>query len=258
MEKISTRRLDLLPDIDKLKRVCQSILISYYIFTSSSREFDIEKHDETIIYSYDNGSSDFYKIFFDSNGSIIIGYTAGSLMNPLGGAMDVLGYDQVKETWPGLLDNLPQEFNKYRDMFIADNYDENGKDIPRDNKDFVLKYTITYCIWRRYNDSKWNIGNIDFTKAINYPPEPDLDPDSSEEQLYIFSENYHNFVEWINNFYENVINKDNIKWIKYIFDHKPLKDELIIEINQHFSEINELNFLKRENEKIGYPIIEKI
>jgi hypothetical protein len=216
MEKVSTRRLDLIPDIDKLKRICQSILISYYIFT---------------MYSYDNGCGDFFKILFNKYGVIIQGFDHECEMTPF--------RKNPPEYFSGLIDNVPEE--------LLNSLFNNILDLEKDilyTKNFRC---ITYCIWRKYSDSKWNIGNIDFSQMDN------LDPDGSKEQLYIFSENYHNFVDWINIFYENVI-----KWIKYIFDHKPLSDELIIEINPKFSEINKLDFLKRENEKIGYPIIEKI
>src|SRR5919198_763652 len=144
------KRLASLPDIEPLKRLTQSLAMldaimspeweyRYYSFNS--------KWDEgEMMASMRDGVGDDYFILFGHRGAIIKGFEHESPMSPY--------LRESGEPWPGVLDDVPSEFQD----FLTE---------PA----FSIRDT-TFCIWRRHTDPSWQVGEIDY-------PEED-DPDGSE------------------------------------------------------------------------------
>ena len=149
---------------------------------------------------------------FNSHGAIIKGFVHESLMSPF--------VDDPPKVWRGVLESVPSEF-----------------------RDFLSEPAIeieatTFCIWRRYSDSFWQVGDIDY-------PEGD-DPDGSEDLLSILDgkpETYQNFAA---EYFEEDI---PLVAVKHIYAHKPLSDDIISELNAEVSK----GELQDDIEEIGYP-----
>jgi hypothetical protein len=159
-----------------------------------------------------NGSGDEYFILFNSIGAIIKGFDHESPMSPYA--------DESQATWPGVLDDVPAEFQG----FLSE---------PA----FSIQDT-TFCIWRKHSDSTWQTGKI------TYPNAPD--PDGSEGLLFILDSDpktYHTFAEA---YYEQEV---ELAAVEHIYEHKALTPEIITRLNADVT----LEELKEEIEEIGYP-----
>ena len=86
-----------------------------------------------------NGSGDEFIALFNSAGCFIKGFAHESRMTPY----------RVKppEVWSGLFDAIPDEFTA-------------GKNEPA----FSME-NVTFCIRRRYSDSSWSHGPIEFPEG---------------------------------------------------------------------------------------------
>lgn len=152
---ISTRNLKELPDIDKLQKLYQSMAAIDMIFRRTNKYSEGEIHFDSLwdidekIAIRDNNQGAQLNIFFYKIGAIIIGFQAGCTMSP---------YNNDDKIWKGLIENVPDEFLSA----------VNSAHLEFDG----IKH-ITYCIWKKYSDESWNIGEIDF-------PDDETDPDGSE------------------------------------------------------------------------------
>jgi hypothetical protein len=168
---VSKAILRSLPDIEGLRKLTQSLAMldailspewdnRYYSFNS--------KWDEgEMMASMRNGSGDEYFILFDSHGAIMKGFDHESAMSPWSA--------EEEKLWPGIFDDVPDEFQS----FLSE---------PA----FSIQET-TFCIWRRYIDSSWRVG------TINYPDEDD--PDGSEYMLSILDGRPSTYKEFAESYY---------------------------------------------------------
>lgn len=205
-----------LPDVDGLRKLSQSLAMldaimcpewenRYYSFNSKWNEGEM-------MASMRNGSGDEYFILFNSHGAIMKGFDHESAMSPWSA--------EEEKLWPGILDEVPDEFPS----FLSE---------PA----FSIQET-TFCIWRRYVDSSWQVGRID------YPDE--TDPDGSENMLSILdgqASTYQEFAEW---YYEESLNPDAIE---RIYRHEPLTSEIVAQLNDEIT----LESLTADIEQIAYP-----
>jgi hypothetical protein len=232
MNKVSTRRLDLIPDIDDLEKICKSLFTLEKILGTEYNLFKFNQiDDKTMLYSFQFNEKEFlydgenfFCIFFSEHGVIIIGYSIDSEMD-----------DYTRSYFLGVLDNIPLEFSKFIDIF----YNENS---------YVKKYHISYCIWRKFSDSKWNIGNIDFQTLIY---EGYTIFDCSQDYLFVFDGKPESYIELANEYYGfKYIKKVNLSDVEYIYSHKPINEEIAKKINPdcNFGEI------KDKLMEVGYPI----
>ncbi len=140
---VQKQRLASLPDVESLKRLSQSLAMldailspewefRYYSFNSKWSESEM-------MASMRDGSGDEYFILFNSHGAIIKGFAHESPMSPFG--------DEPPKVWRGVLDDVPSEFQD----FLSE---------PA----FEIEAT-TFCIWRRYSDSSWQVGDIDYPEG---------------------------------------------------------------------------------------------
>lgn len=213
---VSKTTLGALPDIEGLRKLTQSLAIldaiispeweyRYYSFNS--------KWDESeMMASMRNGSGDEYFILFDSHGAIMKGFDHESAMSPWSADEEKL--------WPGIFDDVPDEFQS----FLSE---------PA----FSIHET-TFCIWRRYVDSSWQVGTIE------YPDEDD--PDGSEWMLSILDARPPTYKEFAESYYEKSLNLDAIE---RIYKHEPLTNEIVAQLNDEIT----LESLTADMEQIAYP-----
>ena len=210
------KRLTTLPDIESLKRLSQSLAMLDAIMSldceSRGYSFNSKWGADKMMASMHQRSGDEYFILFNFYGAIMKGFTFESPMNPYA--------TESGKPWPGVLDGVPDEF-----------------------KDFLAEpaFTIedaTFCIWRRYIDSSWQVGSIDY-------PEGD-DSDGSEALLRIFDGQPPTYKEFAEEYYEREV---DLSAIEHVYQHKPLTSEIVAALNADVS----LDELKADIEEIGYP-----
>jgi hypothetical protein len=213
---VTKRRLDSIPNIASLKRLCQSVAVldaimspewefRYYSFNSKWGEGEM-------MGSMRNGSGDEYFILFDSLGAIMKGFAHESPMSPWA--------NEAEQVWPGVLDQVPSEF--------ADFLNEPA---------FSMSET-TFCIWRRTADESWQTGRIEY-------PE-DEDPDGSEDLLFILDGDPKTYKEFAEQYYERAI---DLQSITSIYEHQPLTPDIVTKLNPEVS----LENLSSDVEAIDYP-----
>ena len=213
---VQKQRLASLPDIESMKRLSQSLAMldaimspdwesRYYSFNSKWSEGEMTA-------SMRDGSGDEYFILFNSHGAIIKGFAHESPMSPFG--------DEPPKVWRGVLDDVPSEFQD----FLSE---------PA----FEIEAT-TFCIWRRYTDSSWQVGDIDY-------PEGD-DPDGSEDLLSILDGNASTYQEFAADYFEEEI---SLSAVEHIYEHQFLTEEIISELNAEVS----IDELQNDIEEIAYP-----
>ena len=213
---ISSSNLDALPGIDEVKRISQSIAMLDAIMMDDWEHryysFDANWSEGEMLASMRNGSGDSYYILFNAHGAIIKGYGHESEM--AGHTID------SGEVWPGVLDGVPEEF----EAVLTD---------PA----FVAEET-SFCIWRKYSDSEWQTGKIDF---------PDQeDPDGSADLLFILDGSPDTYQQWATGYYETTVPLDEVK---AIYEHKPLTQQLVSRLNSE----RRIDDLSSDLDEIRYP-----
>jgi hypothetical protein len=214
---VTQKRLDSIPQINSLKRLCQSLALldaimspeweyRYYSFNSKWSEGEM-------MGSMRNGSGDEYFILFNSQGAIMKGFAHESSMSPWAS-------DPV-QVWAGVLDHVPAEFGE----FLTE---------PA----FSMSET-TFCIWRRTEDESWQSGEIQY-------PE-DEDPDGSEDLLFILDGDPRTYQEFAEHYYECEI---DLQSVTSIYEHRPLTSEIVRKLNPEVS----LESLRSDVEEIAYPV----
>ena len=213
---ISSRSLAELPGIDELKRISQSIATLDAIMMDEWDyryfSFDANWGDGETLASMRDGSGDSYSILFNSFGAIIKGYGHES-------EMAAYTVDSGK-VWPGVLDELPPEF----EAVLTD---------PA----FVAEET-SFCIWRKYSDSKWQTGKIEFPDGE--------DPDGSENLLFMLDGIPKTYQQWAREYYEKDVPLDAVK---AVYEHKPLTQPLVSSLNPE----RRIEDLESDLDEIRYP-----
>jgi hypothetical protein len=213
---VTKKRLDTIPDVEALKKLCQSLAMldaivspewdyRYYSFNSKWAEGEM-------MASMRDGSGDEYFILFDSHGAIMKGFAHESCMSPWA--------NESEQVWPGVLDQVPAEFEE----FLTE---------PA----FSMAET-TFCIWRRYGDPSWQTGQIE------YPDE--ADPDGSEDLLFILDGEPKTYQEFAQQYYERPI---DLGLVMSVYEHQSLTPEMIEKLNPEVS----LESVKSDLEQIDYP-----
>ena len=244
--KISTKNLENLPEIETLKNLCKSISTLEaiicrdweYRYYSYQNDWDEERGEECM--QMRNGSGDEFFIMFSKFGAVINGFAHESEManweeieiEQKGFLKKLFGNKQTEmkqNIWKGVLENIPTEF-----------------------KDFVFGEPIksvgtTFCIWRKYEDKTWKIGDIEFPK--------DSYVDGSTHLLQILDNNPSTYRNWALEYYDEHFENNQLKLeiVKHIYDLKPITKEIILELNPNIEEFEEL---KEDLKLIGYDAIE--
>jgi hypothetical protein len=236
---VQKQRLASLPDVESLKRLSQSLAMLDAILSPDWEfryySFNSKWNVGEMMASMRDGSGDDYFILFNSNGAIIKGFAHESPMSPF--------VNEPIKVWRGVLDDVPNEF---RD-FLSE---------PA----FSIEAT-TFCFWRRYSDSSWQVGDIVYPDELDphtietiqalqqtsdavYPTLDD--PDGSEDLLSILDgepSSYHSFATY---YFGKEI---PLSAVQHIYEHKPLTQEIISELNAEVIK----DELRDDIEEIGYP-----
>ncbi len=216
---ISTRDLSLLPDVAQLRDVFQSMAMldaiimpewqdRYYSF-----ETDLLPDDSVSIGSMRNGSGDDLHAIFGRAGCLIRGFAHEYEMSPYA--------ERPPRVFPGVLDDIPSEF---ADCLAA--------------MHSSWWQNITFCIWRNHSDSAWQHGRIDFPELA--------DPDGSAFLLSDYDGRPETYHAWAESYYQP--HKLNLPAVRWVFEHRPLNEELVRELNPERS----LAELAEEIRQIGY------
>jgi hypothetical protein len=213
---VSKATLAALPDIESLRKLTQSLATLDAIMSSDWEyryySFNRKWSESEMMASMRNGCGEEYFILFDSHGAIMKGFDHESPMSPWA--------TEEEKLWPGIFDDVPDEFQK----FLSE---------PA----FSIEAT-TFCIWRRYIDSSWQVGKID------YPDEGD--PDGSEYMLSILDGKPLTYKEFAEEYYEK---KLDLNAIEHVYRHGPLTGEIVSRLNNEIT----LESLAADLEEIGYP-----
>ena len=213
---VSQKTLSALPDIESLKRLSQSLAMLDAIMSPEWEfryySFNSKWNKGEMMASMRNGSGDDYFILFNLHGAIIKGFAHESSMSPF--------VNVPIKVWQSVLENVPSDFQE----FLSE---------PA----FSIEAT-TFCIWRRYSDSTWQVGDI------IYPEEKD--PDGSEELISILDGSASSYQAFATYYFGKEI---DFSAVQYIYEHKSLTDEIVMKLNAEVS----MNMLRDDIEEIGYP-----
>lgn len=215
-DMVTRKRLDAIPDISSLKKLCQSLAIldaimspewefRYYSFNSKWAAGEM-------MASMRNGSGDEYFILFNSQGAIMKGFAHESAMSSWS--------NEPEQVWRGVLDEVPNEFA----AFLTE---------PA----FSITET-TFCIWRRNTDEAWQTGLVD------YPDEED--PDGSEYLLFVLNGDPATYQEFAEQYYECSI---DLEAVSNVYQHLPLTTEIVKTLNPEVA----LESLGSDIDEIAYP-----
>jgi len=215
MHSISTQNLAMLPTVDRLKRLLQSLATLDAIITLDDGgyyDFRSRWARNQQIGIMDDGSGDTFFAYFNTHGCFLKGFAHESIMSPY-------QHDPPK-LWPGLLDDVPAVF-----------------DSALNEPAFMMSDT-TFAIWRLNGDSEWQTGRVD-RPANKYG-------DGSEEMLSILDADPTSYIEWAAEYYEMEIDPEPVH---HIYEQLPLSSHVVSTLNPGATIGNLQNALVR----IGYP-----
>lgn len=216
MMPISTHDLQLLPDVDRLRALLQSVAMLDAIFSPDWEyryySFNSRWSEREQMGSLRNGSGDGFFAFFNHSGCFLKGFAHESAMSP--------ERRQPKAIWSGVLDSVPVAFAA-----------------ALDEPAFCMEDT-TFCIWRRYSDESWQRGTIAFPDGA--------DPDGSQVLLSILDGKPTTYKTWAEGYYEQRV---SLAAVKRVYAHERLTDELVQQLNAEAT----LEELASDIEEIGYP-----
>lgn len=225
---ISTRDLSALPPVELLRRVMQSMAMLDAILSPEWQyryySFNSKWAPGEQMGSMRNGSGDDLSALFTKDGCFLKGFDHNSDMTPFREDPPLL--------WPGLLDDVPDEF-------------ASGLNEPA----FMMDHT-TFCIWRKHTDDRWHRGAIEFPPVqLDFAGKP-RDPDGSEYLLSPYDGNPETYLTFARHYFGGLTGENlKLEHVEHVYDHKPLTDELVREINPDLA----LADLAGDIEEIGYP-----
>lgn len=199
---ISTRDLSRLPSIDRLKALMQSLATLDAVLSPDwgHRYYSFSAHWDAgkAMASMRDGSGDELFALFTSAGAIVKGFAHESPMSP---------YAKNPPTiWPGVLDSVPAEFVDFLD------------------EPALLQSDTTFCVWRSYENTAWQRGDIEFPEG--------KDPDGSAGLLAMLDGNPETYRIWAEYYYERPV---DLSAVIHIYEHRPLTKDLVAELNPSLS-----------------------
>lgn len=213
---ITVRDLSLLPAIDELQSLMQSLALLDAIMSPDWQyryySFDAHWSADEQVGTIRNGMGDDLYVWFGAAGSFVKGFAHESPLSPY--------LSDNHQVWPGVLDSVPIEF--------AEILTESA---------FRMQ-DITFSIWRRYSDLKWQNGNVEL-------PEED-DADGFVLLVELLDGQPVDYQFFASEYYEKIV---PISAIEHIYNHQPLTDEIIKSLNPSMSMLD----LQDDIAEIGYP-----
>lgn len=237
---ITTKNLHELLDIDELIKFSQSMsLICLILEDELQYWFNSKWSKNSMVFGMNNQQGEHFHILFNKYGAIILGFNHES-------SISSFRSENFGKLWKGLIESVPKEF-------------EEAMNEPA----FEPTTAITYCIWKKYTDDSWKIGDIyEFDEAGD-------DFDGSSD-LFLLNGDRKQFLDWAIEYFGTFdiydeeeegyidpypLSPDDDKYldmeiINHIFDHKPITKKLVKKMNPFI----EFKDIKKGIEEIGYPI----
>lgn len=175
--------------------------------------FNSEWASNELMASMRNGQGDSWFCGFGAAGAFLKGFDHESVMSPWNA--------NPPKVWPGVLESVPRTFEAFAT-----------------EPAFSMGDT-TFCIWRGFDDSAWNVGNVLY-------PDGD-DPDGSGWMLSILDGNPGTYRDWAEGYYEQPI---SLSGVKKIYEYPYLTPEMVRELNPNI----DFATILADAEEIGYPI----
>ena len=207
--------INILPDLNKLKNICQSIAVLDAILMPEWEfryySFNSKWDNNEMMASMRNGSGDSYFILLNEIGAIIKGCYHESPV------VELLRNDE--NLLKSFFNQVPKEFETFLN-----------------EPAFSLNDT-TFLVWRKIKDLNWNKAILKFPLNDDY--------DGILKLLLILDGNPFTYKKWADKYYEKDI---PIELIKAIYNHNPITKDLINTLN------TEITFedIQKDLEEIGY------
>lgn len=183
--------------------------------------FDAHWSETEQLASMRDGSGGEYTIVLSPAGAYARVFDHESPLSPYGPLAD-------GQTWPGVLDGVPDAFREY--LTEPAFTDEDGV------------HVTTACLWREPADTAWRTGPVDF---------PDLDghadPDGSGRLLHLLTDrSAEAYAEWASDYYERPV---DLEAVRHVLALRPLTPEIVAALNPE----TDPDGLAEDVREIGYP-----
>ena len=140
---ISSRNLSELPDIDQLRRTCQSIaMLDALVAEEVDYRYYFFEHDwlpGVMLASANDGSGDWFYVAFTPAGALIRGFDHETEI--------ISTTFKCRQSGPALWTSVPPEF------------------LPIWMTPASLAGELTFCLWRSFGDTAWQRGAIAFPEG---------------------------------------------------------------------------------------------
>jgi hypothetical protein len=210
---ISTRDLSLLPEVERLKSLLQSMAMLDGILCPEwqYRYYSFNAHwgEREMMGSMRNGSGDDFFAWFAAPGCLLKGFAHEAIMASQG------------RVWPGVFEQVPPEF------------------LPAVKEPAFKPEDTTFCIWRSPSDSTWQCGKVQY-------PSGDDDPDGSRDLLSPLDTRPETYQKWAEEYYELPV---DLAAVREIYQRTPLSIAMVRALNPDLS----LEDLRTDLDEIGYP-----
>lgn len=217
---ISTSDLSNLPEIEPLRKLCQSLAMLDAVLSADWEgryfSFNARWSEDSTLASMRNGEGDHLFVLFTSSGAIGKGFAHESVMSPY--------RTKPPLVWAGVLEDVPSAFLEFL------------------SEPAFSPEETTFCFWRTLSDADWRWGNIAF-------PDGD-DPDGSRELLHLFDSKPRSYCKWAEEMYERAV---DLAAVSQIYAHQPLSQALLSALNPSLSS-PDAN-IEEDAEEIGYPTL---
>jgi hypothetical protein len=214
-----------LPGIEELRDHSRGLAMLEAVLSPEwedrSYSFDAHWSETEQLASMKDGSGGEYTIVLSAAGAFARVFDHESPLSPFGPLAD-------GQTWPGILDGVPEAFREY--LTEPAFTDEDGV------------HVTTACLWRETTDPAWRTGPVEF---------PDLDghedPDGSGRLLHLLVDrSAEAYAEFAEDYYEQPV---DLEAVRHVLALRPLTPEVVAALNPEV----ELADLAEDLAEIGYP-----
>ncbi|MGW8768501.1 hypothetical protein ACWGN5_39175 [Streptomyces sp. NPDC055815] len=214
-----------LPGIEELRDHSRGLAMLDAVLSPEweSRYYSFDAHwsETEQLASMKDGEGGEYTIVLSAAGVFARVFDHESPLSPFGPLAD-------GQTWPGVLDGVPEAFREY--LTEPAFTDEDGV------------HVTTACLWREATDTAWHTGPVEF---------PDLDgredPDGSGRFLHLLVDrSAEAYAEFAEDYYEQPVDLDAVR---HVLALRPLTPEVVAALNPEVT----LADLAEDVAEIGYP-----
>jgi len=206
-----------LPDLRTVRRVSRALAVLDLVLDDDPsmryHAFDARWSETEEAALMRDGSGNEYSIVFSPDGAFAYGFDHESPMSP---------YVNDMQTWPGLLDGVPEAFHSARD--------------DKAFRDPLGAPQATVCFWRTTDDDAWRCGPVEGADKDGAGYLFELLADGRPEAYLTFAEDY----------YEKAL---DLEPIRHVYALMPLTEYVVTSLNPD----RRLADLKDEVAEIGYP-----